>query len=376
MPPGYSQIELTLLPSGDKKMFGKWVLVMGLVCCLFQPIAAQDARVRVIPVASLQFGYTLSPDGSTAAVFENNQVHGEEVIPEFLPIRLFDLQTGEEVATLSGHTDYAIDAAFSPDGTKLASYHANGDLMVWDLAAGNPEAKRILAFAGFGRIRFLPDNRTLAVLLDAIPRPVVLWDTDSGAITTVLSQRYETYLALKQTEIEAVTVPDRTFTFEIAPDGQSLVTASMIGHVWRWNMIEGPDMQLLTSANEFPMLSIRELDYTASGESVAFFDNAAAVFSMLDAETGEQIRSVDLPEGTRAAELSPDGQTLAWTDGETLFTAPMAQPDEITSILLDTELSANPLLNIEFTPDGDRVVLGGYAGFDEVNALFVVDLRG
>jgi len=46
-------------------------------------------------------------------------------------VRLWNLDAGQEVARLSGHTDGVVGLAFSPDGTRLASLSTDGTLRVW-----------------------------------------------------------------------------------------------------------------------------------------------------------------------------------------------------------------------------------------------------
>jgi WD40 repeat protein len=43
--------------------------------------------------------------------------------------------TGQELATLRGHTGYVLGVAFSPDGKRLATaggYRGKGEVKVWD----------------------------------------------------------------------------------------------------------------------------------------------------------------------------------------------------------------------------------------------------
>jgi len=62
----------------------------------------------------------LSPDGKLLAWAARGS-----------PIRLVDLSNGEEVGTLTGHTDVVQALAFSPDGARLASGSADGTIRFW-----------------------------------------------------------------------------------------------------------------------------------------------------------------------------------------------------------------------------------------------------
>ncbi|MBZ0305858.1 MAG: hypothetical protein K8I82_07305, partial [Anaerolineae bacterium] len=102
-----------------------WILLvlLSLATAAYRPAAAE---IKIIPFHSNQSGVELSPDGKTIATHELGVIQGDEIYPDLLPIRLFDVESGTEKALLTGHTDYAIDIAFSPDSQTLASYHFPG----------------------------------------------------------------------------------------------------------------------------------------------------------------------------------------------------------------------------------------------------------
>ena len=48
-------------------------------------------------------------------------------------MKLWDLATGQEKASLLGHTDLVLALAYSPDGTMLASAGFGGAIKLWDV---------------------------------------------------------------------------------------------------------------------------------------------------------------------------------------------------------------------------------------------------
>ena len=52
-------------------------------------------------------------------------------------IRLWDIDTGNQLALLTGHTDNIFAVAISPDGTILASCSADGTLRLWNANTGH-----------------------------------------------------------------------------------------------------------------------------------------------------------------------------------------------------------------------------------------------
>ena len=50
--------------------------------------------------------------------------------------RLWDMASGQEKRTFTGHTDWVNSVVFSPDGTMLASGSNDHRVRLWDVATG------------------------------------------------------------------------------------------------------------------------------------------------------------------------------------------------------------------------------------------------
>ncbi|MHC4572732.1 MAG: WD40 repeat domain-containing protein [Planctomycetota bacterium] len=127
------------------------------------------------PVSSLAF----SPDGLVLA-----SAHGiMEKKPRIGPggrmvrpvssntIRLWDVRTGKQAASLKGHSDAVTSVAFSPDGKVLATGSMDGSVRVWEVSSGKEIDKlgghglqtfKGIDYAEIFGVAFSPDGKLLA----------------------------------------------------------------------------------------------------------------------------------------------------------------------------------------------------------------------
>jgi WD40 repeat protein len=125
--------------------------------------AVRSFQTHVGPV----FGLALSPD-------EHRAISGGAD----KTVRLWDLETGTELAKLEGHSEAVRDVAFAPDGKRVASAGQDGTLRLWDLT----EKKTLRTLKGHdGAVRcvaFTPDGKRL--LSGGADRSLRVWDVQTG----------------------------------------------------------------------------------------------------------------------------------------------------------------------------------------------------
>jgi WD40 repeat protein len=339
--------------------------------------SAQQGNVRQIPVAGMGFGSALSPDGKTLVTFEDGNLHSDEVDPLFLPLRLVNLDTGA-VSSLGGNTDYAASAAWSGDGKLLVSYHDNGVIMIWD-AANAKELKRMRALPGRSRIALSADGKTLVTQVPGVVLGYMVWDLESGTITAILTQPYDTYKQISDT-LQGGNIPDSATTaLALSPDGHTLAAASGYGNIFLWDVASGKMTQLVTSTATLPMLSIRFVTFTGDGATLIYADTQDGTLHFLDVATGHETNVIQA--NTHAAPaITPDGHQVAWVDfdSKAIMVWDAAQPDSPQTVASIPDsagtLQPSPLGALYFTPDATRLVLSGFIAGDANNYIWVFDL--
>ncbi len=118
----------------------------------------------------------LSPDGQTLVT------GGDYSDPS---IRLWNLQDGENIRTLTGHTERIMSVAFSPNGTTLASGSWDNTIKLWNPNNGNLKSTLTEHTDAVMSIAFSPDGKMLAS--GSRDRTIRLWNPQTGKLKTTLT---------------------------------------------------------------------------------------------------------------------------------------------------------------------------------------------
>ena len=93
-------------------------------------------------------------------------------------LKLWDLASGKELRTFTGHSGWVHSVAIAPDGRTALSGSTDKTLKLWDLASG----KELRTFTGHSdtvrSVAIAPDGRT--ALSGSVDKTLKLWDLASG----------------------------------------------------------------------------------------------------------------------------------------------------------------------------------------------------
>ncbi len=128
---------------------------------------------------------TISPDGRTLAtwmtktrVLERILAKGRQVLgaPACTTVRVWDMETGKQLAIMEGHGKAVRTAVFSPDGTRLVTASTDRTVRVWDTATGKELFHR--DDKGVGAVAFSPDGKLVASISE--DRTARVWYASTG----------------------------------------------------------------------------------------------------------------------------------------------------------------------------------------------------
>jgi WD40 repeat protein len=225
----------------------------------------------------LVFRVAWSPDGKRLATASSDRT-----------VRIWDAESGAELAVLYGHENEVQGVAWSPDGKRLATASSDRTTRIWDANSVSELAVLHGHKYWFHDVAWSPDGRRLATA--SSDRTTRIWDTETGDELVVLYGH--------ENEVRGVAW---------SPDGRWLATASSDHTAGIWDAEAGRQRAVLSGHDGW----VHEVAWSPDGEQLATAssDQTARIW---DAETGGELMAMyGHQDWIRAVAWSPDGRRLA-----------------------------------------------------------------
>lgn len=268
-------------------------------------------------------------------------------------IRIWDVVSGKQLMTLSGHSDKVWAASVSPDGNSLASGSDDQTAIIWDARTGEQTATLKGHTGWITSVAYSADGTKLATA--SRDRSVRIWDVASGR------------------EIWSLGHPDSVTCVAFSPDSRMLATGGADRNGRLWDAVSGKELHSLKGH----IFSIMSLAFSPDGgtlitgggtgdNDIRFWDvrtGKEAVTSNPDDDKGPVAKMIRGTSGVMFASFSPDGQTLATANYDRTVKLYSTTSLRVVKSFKGHGLAADRVM---FSPNGNLLATGGRDGIIKI----------
>lgn len=274
----------------------------------------------------------ITPDGSTIVSGLNNGI-----------IKLWDIQTGQLLRSLTGHTESVRAVTVTPDGSKVVSGSADKTMKIWDIQTG----QLLLSSGGHTR-----EVTAVAVTQDggkvasgSSDATIRLYDEQTGQFLRKLMGKNVTSLA-------------------VTPDVNTIVSGAEDGNIRIWDISTGKLLHTLPESD----YGVNSVVVTPDGRKIVS-GGLRGIVHLWDIQTGQLVRTLTRPSGQsmrtlfediiKCVAVTPDGRTIVSGANDGTIKMWDMQTGQWLGILPG---DSKEVMSMAVTPDGSRIVVGTRKG--------------
>lgn len=271
-------------------------------------------------------------------------------------VKVWDAHTGEQIQILQGHTQMVSDAAFSPDGDRIASASWDDTVRIWDTTTGK-ELFRLDGHAGWVQcVAFSPDGTQVAS--GSFYGEIRIWDARSGQELLSLNGH-----------------SGAVSSIAYSPSGRRIASGANNGErtVRIWETTTGQEVLTLLQPAQ-----VDSLTFSRQGNlAVGLQDGSIRIF---DASQRQEPRPLYGHRGdVYDVAVSPDGRWIASGGGD-VGTA-LRIWDARTGQLADSPVNERQwITSVAFSPDSGMLATGSKGKsvrmWDIINQREVFEFKG
>jgi RNA polymerase sigma factor (sigma-70 family) len=266
-------------------------------------------------------GVVFSPDGRRALSGSEDKT-----------VRLWDVETGDELRRFEGHTDRVFSVACSPDGRHALSGSADGTARLWDIDTGKELRQLTGHTSAVVGVAFSPDGkRALSASKD---KTVRLWDVETGKEL----RRFEGHT-------------DEVWCAVFSPDGKRILSCGQDKTLRLWDLETGKELRRITAHTD----SVSNAAFSPDGRQALC--GSGETVHLWDLDTGKEVRRFTHPGRIVGVALSADGRrALSGGKDAVVRLWDVETGQELRRFTGHTDL----IFSVAFSPDGRRALSGSY----------------
>lgn len=261
-----------------------------------------------------------SPDGSLIASGAEDRT-----------IRIWDAETGQVRGILTGHTNWVASVAWSPDGSLIASGAEDSTLRIWDAQTGQllrtiPHTDWVLTLA------WSPDGTMLA--FGSPDRTVRLWEASSGQVIEIPRDHTATIMSVAW-----------------SPDGKWIASGSQDRTIKIWD-VAGRRLERTLTGHRYQVTAVT---WSPNSQMIASGSyDGTGIVNLWNVSTGRVILTMTgHTDYALSVTWSPDGSTIASASYQEVIIWDALQGDRLI-----TFTGGDSVSSVAWSPDAGRIAAG------------------